>query len=107
MALLDTLTIDGNETVFVKCKNARNGRTQSYTAVLYGDFGSGTVTAQVSADGGSTYVNIQESGSDVTFTANGAKEFVINSDEMNPVYLAFTMSGSSSPDLVIRVYDGR
>lgn len=103
MALISSLTIDTDKRVSLKCKNRRNGKSNVYTAVLHGDFGGGTVTAQISFDG-TNWVNITENGSNVTFSSDGAKNFEINSDDREPVRLGLNMSGSTSPDLTIKVY---
>lgn len=103
MALIETLNITGNDRVFVKCKNKRNGTPETYTVLVDGSFGSGTITAQVSADG-SNWLDITETGSPVTFAADGVKNFELYSDENNPIRLGFNMSGSTSPDVNISVY---
>lgn len=106
MALINTLTLTNNGTVSMKCKNNRVGVPNTYTCIVYGTFGSGTVTVKVSADG-STYVNMIDDGSTVTFTEGAGENFQVNSDEMNPVYLGFTLAGATSPNITIKIYDNK
>jgi len=106
MSLIATLTLAANGTVSVKCKNNRNGIEPSYMAIVYGTFGSGTITAKVSADN-VTFVDLINNGSDVSSTAGFAEKFFINSDELNPVYLGFTLTGATAPSITIKVYDSK
>ena len=108
--LLTTLTIDDNETVFFKLKNHNDGKPNRYTFLAYGgggnDFGGGTVAFNLSPDG-TEMVPVTQSGTAVTFTEAYTGNIEANSDESNPVYAAFVMSGSTSPTVVIKIYDNR
>ena len=89
------------------------GKAQSpdrlYTAYLSisGTFGSGTVTVQTSADGGTTKLDLEDAGSAITATADKNLNIQIPatsfSDDAAEVYL--TVSGSSSPDIDVVVID--
>lgn len=107
MALITTLTLEADGTVSIPCKNSRNGKASTYTVIAYGDFGGGTVTAQVSADAGVTYVDKINSGESVTFTEGFGEEFRINSDESAPVLLGFTLAGATAPTITFKVFDGK
>ena len=108
--LLTTLTINDNETVFFKLKNHNDGKPSMYTFLAYGgggnDFGGGTVAVNLSPDG-TVMVPATQSGTAVTFTGGYTTNIEAYSDENNPVYAAFVMSGSASPTVIIKVYDNR
>jgi hypothetical protein len=106
MALISTLTLTDNGTVSMKCKNNRVGASSTYTVIIYGTFGGGTITTKVSADG-VTYVNMIDDGSTVTFTSGAGENFQINSDENQPVYLGFTLAGATAPSITIKIYDNK
>jgi hypothetical protein len=110
MSLLTTLTIDANETALVKLKNHNDGKPNRFSFIAYGgggnDFGSGTVAVNVSPDS-TIMIPATESGTAITFTENTARNIEVNSDENEPVYLAFVMTGSTSPTVLIKVYDNR
>ncbi len=107
MALKATLTLTDNGTVSMKCKNGRTGVEPSYMSVAYGSFGGGTLKAQVSADGGTTFVDLINNGDVVSGTSGFAEKFFINSDETNPAILGFTLSGATAPSITIKIYDSK
>jgi len=104
MALIETLIIDANESVQISTKNGRNGILPRYTFVAFGDFSSGTLTVGVSADGGTTVVtDIADTA--LTFTADASRNLDICSTENDPIVIDFTMTGASTPDVTIKVYN--
>jgi hypothetical protein len=107
MALISTLTLAANGTVSMKCKNGRTGVEPSYMSVAYGTFGGGTLTAKVSADDGVTFVDLINNGDVVSGTAGFAEKFFINSDELSPAILGFTLSGATTPSITIKIYDSK
>jgi len=107
MAKIATLNLTGNGRVSIKAKNGRVGVDAAYTIILYGNFGGGTITTQVSADGGSTFVNLIDDGVAVTFTAGAGDNFRINSDELDPVFLGFNLVGATTPNITIKVYNAK
>lgn len=107
MALIATRTLTANGTVSVKCKNSRNGNEATYTAIAFGNFGGGTITPQVSANAGVTFVNKIDNGASIAFTEGFGEEFKINSDENDPVFLGFTLTDSTTPSITIKIYDGK
>lgn len=106
MSLLATLNLTADGTVSVKCKNHDLGLPHTYTAIATGSFGGGTLTAQLSPNG-LTFVDLQEGGVPVTFTAGFAKNFNVNSTENEPVFLGFDLTGSAAPSIEIKIYDIR
>lgn len=104
MALLDTLTLTANGTASVKLKNHRNNKPNDYTYIVTGGFGSGTIAVGVSVDD-ATYAPLAIGGAPLTFASAESETITINSDEKAPVYLGFTISGSTTPTVTISVYD--
>jgi len=87
MALIidDNLAADGR--VSARVYNKRKGSEDFYSCFLDGDFGGGTATVQVSLDG-TNWVDYQnEAGNTVSFTADGFRNILLNSDSASPVYL--------------------
>lgn len=76
--------------------------TQPLEVVAYGStFGGGTVTAQFSPNGGTTWITLKDLlGSNVSLTANDAKGPIklTPGDMFRPV-----LSGSSSPSITVEL----
>lgn len=66
------------------------------TAAVFGSFGGGTFTTEVSYDEGATFFEV---GTDTTFTANGHGNFNLPSD----VLLRITASSSTTPDVTAEI----
>ena len=99
-----TLTADG--TASFDLKRPRHADFGRYTLFAVGDFGSGTVTAEASPDGGTTDVAIKDSsGNAVSETAAFIVNFELMSDADNPVKLEVNLASSTDPDLDIYVFD--
>lgn len=106
-----SFTADG-DALLTKIKKPRHADHYSATVFIYGSsFGSGTVTIQLSPDGGTTKITAKDSsGSDVTAAANSS--FVLpvagngsDSDEFISLYA--NLNGSTSPSITIDVFDNR
>ena len=75
------------------------------TVNVYGAFGGGTATLQISTDGGPTWVDFEdETGTVVAFTASAARSLVIVGDDAFPndgatggVLLSINLASSTTP----------
>lgn len=99
----EQITADGDITV--PLKNHRRGTDQSYTVVISGGFGSGTVTAFVNADGTNDVAIKDAGGTAISLTAGDSFNFVANSDATNPLKLVITTASSTTPTINVNVYD--
>jgi hypothetical protein len=87
---------------------AADGQTATFgynggkrTFVAYGTWGSGTLKLQWSPDDGTTWI---DEGTDSELTANG--DFSMDADNVSPGLLyRLDLSGSTSPDLDIKIID--
>lgn len=105
MAVLDTLTLTGNGTTFVKTTNTPAFEPNRYTAFVYGTFDGATVQIVLSPDGIIEIQNVKN-GSIVSFTAAQAENIDINSSDSNPAYIGFKVSSAgASTDITVRLYD--
>jgi len=106
----EVLTADG-ATTGATWKNSNNGAQPFGTVSVYGPFGGGTATFQSSPDGGSTWIDVLDSGGlAVSFIADGEKNFQIASSSNDPIpdrqrKLRVDLVGSTSPSLTIRISD--
>lgn len=107
MALIYSGTLSADSTVSTKIYNSRDGKPNVYTAEVRGNFGSGTVTAKLSTNGTNFENILDQNNNAVTFTSAGRKSqnFEINSDPINPIYLGFTIAGSTNPSVTVKVFD--
>lgn len=104
----DLTDAEGNDTF--TWKPIRKEAPLRGTIFVYGDFGSGTLTANVSPDGGTTFIAIPDAtGADTAFTSDGVVNFELYGSgdpiKENSVKLQFTLAGSTDPDLNVRVFD--
>jgi hypothetical protein len=101
------LTADGrSENIELFNPRGRDGSGR-YTAFVTGTFGGGTATPQLSPDGGTTWVTIQDAAGDVTFTENGAFNFEVFSDPIQPIEFSVNLTGATSPNITIVVTDAK
>lgn len=100
-----TLTADGRATF--NAQNIRGNSPNRYSYGGQGDFGGGTVTIELSYDGGTTWVDVIDNGSAVTFTADRSDNIDVNSDPLNPTIIGFSLAGSTDPNLLITLMDNR
>jgi hypothetical protein len=105
MILDHNFTADGT-TDSVNLNNIRGLGENIYTVCVYGStFGSGTVTVTVSPNDGSTDIPLLDSaGTALTFTANGIRNFLLNSDPQNPLSVSAALTGSANPNVNIRIF---
>jgi len=109
-----TVSADGNTDI--TWKPARKETPNRATVYVFGgggnDFGSGTVTVQVSPDGGTTFIDIpDQSGTAITFTANGVTNFELygNGDPISTgsVQIRLALAGSTAPTVRYVIDDVR
>lgn len=80
------------------------------TVVLTGTFGSGTVSLQISTDGGTTKATLNQEGTATAASATAAIALNIkcgNSSTNEPAELYATIATATNPDVDIVVYDNR
>ena len=80
------------------------------TAVVQGTFGSGTLTWQVSFDGGTTKIGLLDTaGSAMTSTTNEMGNFQLGygslADGSDAPIIYATLAGSTNPALIVSVFD--
>ena len=92
MAKIDELFITGNERVFVNLKNKRTGQPNQVRYIAYGDFGGGTITVDLSPDGGITEVTNINNGESVTFRLLKKRE---GRNDSRHLYEPFIFDGST------------
>jgi hypothetical protein len=81
-----------------------------YTAYVYGDFDSGTVTAYISPDSDTTNdiaLKDNVSGSAISLTANGYHNFEAYSDGQTPIPAVLEYTGGGTPALNYRIYNNK
>lgn len=100
-----TLTADGTTSDY-KIYDLRGISSNIYTIAVYGSsFGGGTVTVTASPDGGTTDISLLDNaGTPLTFTSNGIRNFLLNSDPTNPLSISAALTGSTNPNINIRIY---
>lgn len=104
---LKNLAADGNVTFTLLPPVGGQGRNV-FTLYAIGTWGSGTLVLDSSPDAGTTYVDVNDSsGTQVSFTADGQVNFELQTSNSDPVILKATLSGSSSPDLDVILFDSR
>lgn len=102
------LTADGRSTAFPMYQARSGGDSSLKEIYVQGTFGSGTATLQVSADGGTTWVDAtDDNGTSITFAANGVRNVQISSDAQAPVLISINLAGSTSPDLNLIIFENR
>ena len=99
-----TLTANGT-TSSINLQNVRGISDNTYTVSVWGTFGSGTVTITASPDGGTTDIPLLDNaGAALTFTANGIRNFLLNSDPTHPLSVSATLTGSTNPSIQISIF---
>lgn len=94
--------------VFTVHKPRNGSDCCTFTVGVYGDFGTGTVTINVSPDGGTTLLPLAPiNGSSPSITANGAYTFKVgNGDKLNDAPKIFVAIGAATnPDLDVVAWD--
>ena len=108
--LRETLAADG-QTAEVSLSNPNNGANIFQNVYAFGTFGAGTATLQVSPDGGTTWIDVTDGISTVSFTSNGGQRTFILGNA-NPILaeqikLRFNLTGSSTPSVTFVIEDCR
>lgn len=101
--LRETVSADGNSTA-VTWESRRKDTPNRGTVWAYGTFGGGTASLEASPDGGTTWVAIlDQSGTAITFTANGVVNFELYADQdpiaANKTKIRLTLAGATAPTL--------
>jgi len=66
------------------------------TAIITGDFGGGTVTIQISPDGGTTWVTMtDQDGTDKEWTDDAT----VTIGPLDSCHMRFDLTGATNPDL--------
>ena len=106
----ENLTADG-ETEGAKIYNPNNGTNIYQVVYASGTFGGGTLTIQISNDGGTTWFAATNSVGNVTFTGDGADRlFLLAGDVRNndkQIKVRGSLSGATSPDINVTIADVR
>lgn len=88
--------------------NPRSGGDSTLkTVTIQGTFGGGTATLEISADGGVTSIPFTVGGSPVTFTSNDSQNLSICSDAQKPLLVSFDLTGATTPDIKMIIFDVR
>lgn len=106
-----TAQIDTNESVFI-CDVRRIVEKPMFKATIAvsGSFGGGTVTLQMSPDGGTTKINLRDvTGTIASITANDAYNIELGYGSTNGdnIKLYASMAGATAPDVDIAVFDNQ
>lgn len=114
------MALQGTDTAFtenavetVKLKNVRDSTQARYHVGTFGatgliaDFGSGTLTIGVTYDGGNTVITDISDSATTAFADHFARIFNIPSSENEPAELVLTLTGSTTPNFSVRVYNER
>lgn len=104
------ITADGN-TSGASINNPNNGANIFQVIYASGDFGSGTLTVQISNDGGTTWYAATDSTGSVTLTDDGAvRTFLLGSNDpvsSTQVKIRLNLSGATNPDIDYIIADAR
>lgn len=104
------LTADGRSDAFpIYNAHDRGGGATLNTVIVQGSsFGGGTATLQLSADGGSTWIDaVDSTNSVVQFTGNGARNVTLASEAAQPIQLSINLAGATSPNISFIIYSVR
>ena len=81
------------------------------TLSIYGTFGGGTATVQVSSDNGTTWITVTDSAGDIAVTANAVRNVDIVStsygEDDGPMLISVLLAGATSPVLTFDMYQLR
>lgn len=101
-----TITADGDTDI--QLFNNRKGALPDISVYVTGDFGSGTLTVTSSPNGGSVFVPVKDqNGNAISLTDDDLFNVRLMSDATNPAIIRFSLSGSSSPDIDVDIFDIR
>lgn len=105
-----TVTISGNgDTQICNIKRPSGADNWVGTVFIYGTFGSGTITLQLSPNAGTTKITAKDSsGTAVTATANDIRVIPVSgtgSSNSENISIWVNMAGSTSPSVTVEVWD--
>lgn len=104
MAEIYTTTITANGSETIPLKNYRGAR-RIYSVFASGNFGGGTITSFLQADGTNNIAIKDSAGVAISFTDDETFNFESYSDSNQPVKLVVTLAGATSPSVNLRVCD--
>ena len=112
MAEIERGNLTANGNVDVTWKTMREDTNNVGSVFITGTFGGGKATVQASADGGTTFTTLQDTtGADMAYTSAKVANFFLNAggDPVSgrQVIVRVSLSGSTSPDLDVVVFDAR
>jgi hypothetical protein len=87
--LFDGVTADGNSAALA-LDRAHGGGGRAFTLIATGTWGGGTITLQLSPDGGTTWVSTS-----YTLSANGEQ----HGTDMIATHARLNLAGATTPDL--------
>lgn len=103
-----TLTAQNTRTFICGAHQNRNLKNWLGTFVVWGTFGGGTVTWEMSPDGGTTFISLMDaSGSPTTSSAadNFTTELGNGSTNSDDILLYASVATATNPSINIAVYD--
>lgn len=112
MAILinGTFAADGDSDA-ATIRNPNNGASPFQCIYASGDFGGGTITVEISNDGGVTFYAATDNAGDVTLTDDGAvRTFLLganNSTSTQQIKMRLSLAGASSPDIDYTIADAK
>lgn len=116
MAKVLNTTVTANGNTDITWKPSRKETPNRASVYVFGgggnDFGSGTVTLQVSPDGGTTFIDVPDQvGSAIIFSSDGVTNFELygngNDIPTEKVVLRLALAGSTSPTIRYIINDVR
>ena len=105
MSLIFTTSITADGDTTIPLKNIRSKDRHVYTVYLSGDFGSGTVTAFINADGTNDIAIKDAAGVAISLTDDDMFNFEANSDPATPAKLVITLGSATAPAINLNVMD--
>jgi hypothetical protein len=110
------LIVDSNLTVNGSTEegtiiNPNNGVSPFQVVYASGSFGGGTLTVEISNDGGTSWFDATNSVGAVTFTASGAERLFLLGNANNvlakKIKVRCTLAGATSPNINVSIADCR
>lgn len=105
MARILNTTIEANGDTIISLKNVRGRSRTIYSVYASDDFGGGTITAFLRADGTNDIAIKDAGGTAISFTDDETFNFEAYSDPANPVKLVITLAAATSPSINLNVFD--
>lgn len=109
MLFTNTLSADGS-VLLGTVHRRRGGYDYLATILVYGTWGSGTITYYLSPNGGTTKIAMKDlSGTTITSTADDNVNVQLGTGHTNTDDLSIwaTLAGATNPSLTLKLYDNR